>query len=75
MKNLFKRTIELVQVVLIVFFLGLLIPILISTIVVLNTKATFGEIISESVIFWIFTIIGWILAAIFVDMCFDEERF
>ena len=72
MKNLISKTVEAFLIIGIVFVLGLLVPMLVTTLVVVFTKETFNNIIGTSVIFWLFTIIGWIISAIFVDNKISE---
>jgi hypothetical protein len=67
MKNLINKSLEAILILLIVFILGLFVPMLITTLVVIFTKTTYCEVFTTSVVFWIFTIIGWVIAAIFVN--------
>lgn len=67
MKNLINKSLEAILILLIVFILGLFVPMLITTLVVTFTKTTYNEVFTSSVVFWIFTVIGWVCSAIFVN--------
>jgi len=70
--QLIKKTIEAFMILGIIFVMGLFVPMLISLFVVIFTSATFESIISEGVVFWLFTVIGWFLSAFFVNDALKE---
>lgn len=65
--QLINKTGEAVLIVLIIFFMGLLIPMLITTVLVAFTSLQYDEVIGSSVIFWLFTIIGWWISAMYIN--------
>ena len=67
MEKLLLKSGEALLTLLIIFVLGIYVPFLIASIVAGASEATIGYIISNSVPFWIGTIIGWFVAAIYVN--------
>ena len=55
-----------------IFILGIFIPVMISLFATLSTPATFVDC-TTSVPFWIFTIIGWFVSAIYVNDILTEK--
>lgn len=55
-----------------IIVLGLLVPMLVSTFIVLTTSYTL-EMCTTAVIFWIFTIIFWCIAGIYVNDAITNE--
>jgi hypothetical protein len=73
MKNVLNDFKKAVIILTIVFTLGLFVPMLISTFVVVFTPTTFESIIYESVVFWIATIICWIIAGTYINESLNKE--
>lgn len=67
MEKILFKTGEAVVVLLSILFLGNLIPTTVSMCIAICTKETFEGIITSSVVYWLFTIIGWIVAAIYIN--------
>lgn len=67
MKHLLNSAVKALMILFIIFIMGLFVPMLITTLLVILTKTTYTEVITESVVFWLFTIIGWFMSAIFVN--------
>lgn len=66
MKNLFEKIGVAFIAVISIIVLGLLVPMLVSTFIVVTTRFTL-EMCTTSVLFWIFTIFGWLIASIYVN--------
>jgi hypothetical protein len=65
--HIIKKTGEAIVILLTVFFLGLLIPMLITTLcVIFVADATYAEAMN-SVPFWLFTIVGWVIAGCYIN--------
>ena len=73
MKNVLNAFKNAVTIITIIFILGLFVPMLISTIVVIFTATTFESIISESAIFWLFTLIGWLCSSVYINEALTKE--
>ena len=74
MRKLFYQLSLAISIVISVFVLGILGPFMITTILVAFTSVTYCQIIGHSEIFWVFTIIGWIIAGVFInDMIKSQE--
>lgn len=73
MKNVVTKVLEALLILTMVLILGLFVPFIVSSIVVLATKMTYSEIIS-SFLFWLFTVAGWIIAADYVNTKLNEEK-
>jgi len=67
MEKLLFKTGEAMLVLLSIFVLGIFVPFLISAIVAGASEITLGGIIANSVPFWIGTIIGWFISAIYIN--------
>ena len=71
-----KKLLEQVGIAIIaltsIIVLGLLAPMLVSTFIVLTTSYTL-EMCTTAVIFWIFTIIFWLTAGIYVNDAITNE--
>ena len=71
-----KKLLEQVGIAIIaltsIIVLGLLAPMLVSTFIVLTTSYTL-EMCTTAVIFWIFTIIFWLIAGIYVNDAITNE--
>lgn len=72
MKNLFEKVGIAFIALISIIALGLLVPMLVSTFVVLTTSSTLEQCVT-SVLFWIFTIIGWIISGIYVNESITSE--
>lgn len=71
-KNLFEKIGVAFVALISIIVLGLLVPMLVSTFVVLTTRTTLEECVI-SVPFWIFTILGWLIACIYVNDAIINE--
>lgn len=72
MKNLFEKVGIAFIALISIIALGLLVPMLVSTFVVLTTSSTLEQCVT-SVPFWIFTILGWIISGIYVNESITDE--
>ena len=72
MRHLTFKIIEALIVVIATFVLGILFPILVSTMLTIMTKATYIDCIC-SVPFWIFTVLGWVVAGVYINETVTEE--
>lgn len=67
MKHLLLKTTEAILILLSIFFIGILIPMVITTLcVIFVDNATYTEAVS-SPIFWIFSVIGWVIAGCYIN--------
>ncbi len=67
MRKLFYQLTLAISIVISVFVLGILGPIMITTILVSFTSVTYCQIIGHSEVFWVFTIIGWVISGVFIN--------
>ena len=72
MKQLQELLVKFFIIMSMIIVMGMFIPMVITTIVVIFTPTTFAYIIGESVIFWIFTIIGCIVSACYISSKLNE---
>ena len=73
MKILLSKISETFVILLSIFTLGLFIPLLTAIFVAITTTATISQGVS-SVPFWIFTIIGWIVSACYINYIVTIEE-
>jgi hypothetical protein len=73
MEKILYKTAEAAVILLAVLFLGNLIPTTISMCIAICSKATFAECMN-SVPYWLFTIIGWIIAATYLNDILVNEK-
>jgi len=73
MKTLLKKVLEAVIVLLSIFILGLMLPMLTSLIFVIFSNTQFDECIHTGQ-FWLFTILGWIVAGCYIGHVYDENK-
>lgn len=66
MKRLLNKVLEAIVVLLSIFILGLLVPMLTSLLIVSLSNTHFDECIHSGP-FWIFTLIGWIVAGCYIN--------
>lgn len=67
MERLITKVGEAAVILLSVLFLGAFVPFTIALFVYASTEATFAECTSHSIVFWLFTIIGWVGASIYIN--------
>ena len=72
MKNLVIKSAEAMTVLLSIFILGIFVPFLIVTFLVIFTGSHYDELIEGNVAFWIFTGIGWIVAGCYINEKIEE---
>ena len=72
MKTLLNKVLEAIVVLLSIFILGLMIPMLTSLILVVSSSTHFDECIHSGQ-FWIFTLIGWIVAGCYINDATTDE--
>ena len=66
MKNLIKTVFNSLLILISISILGISIPLIVSLFISILTPATFLDC-SVSVPFWLFTVIGWIVSAVYVN--------
>jgi hypothetical protein len=66
MKNLIKTVFNSLLILISISILGISIPLIVSLFISILTPATFLDC-SVSVPFWLFTVIGWITSAVYVN--------
>jgi tryptophan-rich sensory protein len=66
MKNLINKTFNTLLILLSISILGIFIPLIVSFFISILTPATFLDC-STTVPFWLFTVIGWIASAVYVN--------
>lgn len=71
MKKLLTIAMYCISYMLIIVFLGMFIPLLISTFISLFTTTTFEQCITCTP-FWFFCVIGWMFVSIIFDKCFKK---
>ena len=50
-----------------IFILGIFVPFIITALIAGFTPLTIGDIISSSAVFWVFSVIGWFVSAVYVN--------
>lgn len=75
MERLITKVGEAVVILLSVLLLGAFVPFTIALFVYASTEATFAECTSHSIVFWLFTIIGWIGAYSYINEDVMGERY
>lgn len=71
---IFEKLIEAIIILLSVFILGVFIPFLIASLVVLSTDTTYCQIIGGGALFWVFSVIGWIISAVYINEMVTEDN-
>lgn len=67
MKLILEKTGEAMLILLSVLILGMFIPFVISSFIVIFSDYTYQQCVVENVIFWIFTIICWVVSGIYIN--------
>lgn len=73
MKTTLKTLLNGILILLSIFLLGIFFPILVSLLLIINTNISLEECIITNT-FWIFTIVGWFVAAIFMVEQFIKNK-
>jgi hypothetical protein len=71
MKTLISKTFNAIVIIICTFILGISIPMIVSVLLSLLTPATFADC-TNSVPFWLFTVIGTIISAIYINHVLKE---
>lgn len=71
MKNLINKVFNTILILLSITILGIFIPLIVSFFISILTPATFADC-TISIPFWLFTIIGWIISAAYVNDVITE---
>lgn len=74
MKKTLNALITGILVLLSIFLLGIFIPILTSLLLIITSNTSTQDCIT-SLPFWLFTIVGWIIAAIYVNDELKKQSF
>ena len=65
MKQLLSSAVKALMILFIIFIMGLFVPMIITTLLVLSSSLQYDEIIASNsgltFLFWLFTIIGWFI--------------
>lgn len=67
MEKLVAKVGEASIVLLSILFLGTLVPFTIGLFVYLTTDIAFADCTSQSTVFWLFSLFGWIGSAIYIN--------
>jgi len=73
MEKIIYKTGEGALIILCILFLGNLVPTVISMSIAICSEETFSHIITTSVPYWIGTIIGWVVAGIYINDAVTED--
>lgn len=71
MKTFIKNILFTLLILLSVFILGIILPVTVSSFIVLTTKATFEECVQTG-IFWFTTLLGWLCASVYVNDLYNK---
>jgi hypothetical protein len=71
MKTFIENILFTLVILLSVFILGILLPTVVSSFIVLTTKTTFEECVQTGV-FWIITLLGWLCASVYVNELYNQ---
>lgn len=73
MKTFIKNILFTLLILLSVFILGIILPTIVSSFIVLTTKATFEECVQTGP-FWLITLFGWLCASNYVNDLYKKTR-
>jgi hypothetical protein len=71
MKTLISKTFNAIVIIICTFILGISVPMIVSILLLLLTPITFADC-TNSVPFWLFTVIGTIISASYIDHVLKE---
>ena len=71
MKTFIKNILFAIIILLSVFILGIISPTIVSSFIVLTTKATFEECVQTG-LFWFVSILGWLCASVYVNDLYNQ---
>jgi hypothetical protein len=71
MKTLISKTFNAIVIIICTFILGISVPMIVSILLLLLTPATFADC-TNSVPFWLFTVIGTIISGVYVNNILED---
>jgi hypothetical protein len=73
MKTFIKNILFTLLILLSVFILGIILPTIVSSFIVLTTKTTFEECVQTGT-FWFITLLGWLCALVYVNDLYKQTN-
>ncbi len=73
MKTIIDKTIEATLILASIILLGMFIPIVFATFISITSDYTFQQCSTENVLFWIISIVGMIIAGVYLDILVSDN--